>query len=163
MAIPRPQPVQVVELEPRSVAILRSIVAPDDFPEFLADALATVAEALAAAGGAAGGPPFARYLGAGPEGLDVAVGYPVAEPFIGRGNVHGGELPGGPAAVGTHLGSYAGLDAAWSALKAGIDALGRSRAEDPWEIYFVGPGSGVDPSAWRTELVWPLRPSAAGG
>ncbi len=148
--------IEVVELEPQHAAVLRSVVAPADFAEFIADALAGVSDTLARAGIAPAGPPFARYFGSGPDGLDVGVGLSIATPYLGRGPIVSSELPAGPAATATHIGPYDGLDAAWSALKAGIDALGRRRADDPWEIYFVGPGSGVEPDEWRTELVWPL-------
>jgi effector-binding domain-containing protein len=60
--------------------------------------------------------------------------------------------------VTTHVGPFEGLEAAWTAFRARIDELGRRRADDPWEVYFVGPGSGVDEAEWRTELVWPLEP-----
>jgi effector-binding domain-containing protein len=106
------------------------------------------------------GPPFARYFSMSAEGLDVAAGFPVAEPFLGAGVVHPGELPAGPAAVATHVGSYQGLEAAWNALREQAGAMGRPLGDDPWEVYFIGPGSGVDEAEWRTELVWPLRRDA---
>ncbi|NPC76604.1 AraC family transcriptional regulator, partial [Corallococcus exiguus] len=28
-----------------------------------------------------------------------------------------------------------------------------------WECYLTGPETGGDPSAWRTELIQPLRPA----
>jgi hypothetical protein len=134
--------VSIVELEAVRVAIVRAIVA----------------MALHDAGASPAGLPFARYFSMSPEGLDVATGFPVAEPFLGAGVVHPGELPAGPAAVTTHIGPFEGLEAAWMAFRATIDQLGRRRADDPWEVYFVGPGSGVDEAEWRTELVWPLEP-----
>jgi effector-binding domain-containing protein len=87
----------------------------------------------------------------------MAAGFPVAEPFPEAGVVHPGELPAGLAAVATHGGPYQGLEAAWNALREWAGALGRPLGDDPWEVYVIGPGSGVDEAAWRTELVWPLR------
>jgi effector-binding domain-containing protein len=153
--------VDVVELEAVRVATIRSVVAPEDVPDFMSDALEMVAGALREAGVAPAGPPFARYFSVGPEGLDVATGFPVAEPFLGAGIVHPGELPAGPAAVATYVGPYQGLEDAWTSLRRRIDDLGRTRGDDPWEVYFIGPGSGVDEAEWRTELVWPLAPLAA--
>lgn len=150
--------VAIVELEAVRVATVRAVVAPDDLPAFMADALGMVVIALDQTGVRPAGPPFARYYSMGADGLDVAAGFPVAEPFLGAGVVHPGELPAGPAAVVTHVGGFAGLEAAWQALRRRIEELGRRRGEDPWEVYFVGPGSGVDEAAWRTELVWPLEP-----
>ena len=168
-------PVDIVELETVWVAAIRSVVAAEDVPEFMSDALSLVAAALREAGLAPAGPPFARYFAAGPDGLDMAAGFPVAAPFLrasvahplpdsgaievatASAIVHPGELPAGPAAVATHVGSYAGLEAAWSALRERADAMDRQLGDDPWEVYFIGPGSGVDEAEWRTELVWPLR------
>ena len=151
-------PVAIVELETVRVATVRAIVDADDVPAFMADALGMVALALHDAGVTPAGPPFARYFSMSPEGLDVATGFPVAEPLPGAGVVHPGELPAGPAAVATHVGPFEGLEAAWTAFRTAIDALGRCRADDPWEVYVVGPGSGVDEADWRTELIWPLEP-----
>jgi effector-binding domain-containing protein len=150
--------VSIVELEAVRVATVRAIVDAEDVPAFMADALGMVAMALHDAGVRPAGPPFARYFSMSPEGLDVATGFPVAEPVPGGGVVHPGELPAGPAAVATHVGPFEGLEAAWTAFRTSIDELGRRRADDPWEVYFVGPGSGVDEAEWRTELVWPLEP-----
>jgi effector-binding domain-containing protein len=155
-----PPSVGIVELELTRVAAVRSIVAPEDVPDFMSDALGLVAGALRTAGVEPAGPPFARYFSMSEEGLDVAAGFPVAEPFLGAGVVHPAELPAGPAAVATHVGSYTGLEAAWAAVRARIVELGRTPGDDPWEVFFIGPGSGVDETEWRTELVWPLAPVA---
>jgi effector-binding domain-containing protein len=170
--------VEIVELEVVWVAAIRSIVAAEDVPDFMSDALALVATALREAGLAPAGPPFARYYDSGPDGLDMAAGFPVAEPFLGASDahplpesgaaeeapasaiVHPDELPAGPAAVATHVGSYQGLEAAWIGLRERVGAMGRQLGKDPWEVYFIGPGSGVDEAEWRTELVWPLRGDA---
>lgn len=147
----------IVDLELVRVAVVRSLVAPEDVPDFMSDALSLVANGLHEAGLAPAGPPFARYFAAGPEGLDIAAGFPVAEPFLGAEVVHPAELPAGPAAVATHVGGYEGLEAAWHALREQARAAGHPLGDDPWEVYFIGPGSGVDEAEWRTELVWPLR------
>lgn len=161
MSPPNAAAVSIVELETVRVAAVRAIVDADDVPAFMADALGMVTLALHDAGVQAAGPPFARYHSMTAEGLDVATGFPVAEPFLGAGVVHPAELPAGPAAVTTHVGSFEGLEAAWTAFRARIDELGWRRAGDPWEVYFVGPGSGVDEAEWRTELVWPLEPAVS--
>ena len=156
-ADPGSPPVEIVELELVRVAAVRSLVGAEDIPDFMSDALSLVATALREAGMAPAGPPFARYFAVGPDGLDMAAGFPVAEPFPEAGVVHPGELPAGLAAVATHGGPYQGLEAAWNALREWAGALGRPLGDDPWEVYLIGPGSGVDEAAWRTELVWPLR------
>ncbi len=150
--------VEIVELQTVRVAAIRSVVATEDVPDFMSDALEMVASTLREAGAAPAGPPFARYFSMGADGLDVAAGFPVAEPVPVAGLVRPGELPAGPAAVAIHVGPYDGLEAAWAALRRRTDELGRRRGDDPWEVFVVGPGSGVDEAEWRTQLVWPLHP-----
>ena len=154
--------VSIVDLEAARVAAVRSLVGAEDLPDFMSDALSLVAAALREAGSIPAGPPFARYFAAGPEGLDVAAGFPVGEPFGGAGVVRPGELPAGPAAVALHLGRHDRHEAAWSARRSGRRGGLRRPFDDPWEIYIVGPGSGVDEAEWRTELVWPIRPDGQG-
>ena len=159
-ADPGSPPVEIVELELVRVAAVRSLVGAEDIPDFMSDALSLVATALREAGMAPAGPPFARYFAVGPDGLDMAAGFPVGEPFLEAGVVLPGQLPAGLAAVATHVGPYQGLEAAWNALREWAGALGRPLGDDPWEVYVIGPGSGVDDAAWRTALVWPLRSDA---
>ncbi len=155
--------VTVVELEMVRVAAIRSVVAAEDVPDFMSDALELVAGALRTAGLTPAGPPFARYFSMSPDGLDVAAGFPVAEPFLGAGVVHPGELPAGPAAVATFVGPYDGLEAAWTTVRRRIAEMGWTRGDEPWEVYVIGPGSGVDEAEWRTQLVWPLAPGSRPG
>lgn len=147
----------IVELETVRVAVVRSLVGAEDVPDFMSDALSLVAAALREAGIAPAGPPFARYFATGPDGLDMAAGFPIAEPFVEAGVVRPGELPAGPAAVATHVGPYEGLEAAWNALRDRARAMRRPLGDGPWEVYVGGPGSGVDETEWRTHLVWPLQ------
>lgn len=150
--------VEIVELEAVRVATVRAVVAAEAVPDFMSDALGMVAAALEGSGIAPAGPPFTRYFARDPEGLDMAAGFPVSEPFLGAGVVHPGELPAGEAAVATYVGPHEGLEAAWMTFRRRIEELGRRRGQDPWEVYFIGPGSGADEAAWRTELIWPLEP-----
>ena len=155
-------PVDVVELELVRVAAVRSIVAPEDVPDFMSDALGLVAIALREAGVEPTGPPFARYFTMGADGLDMAAGLPVAEPFAGAGVVRPAELPAGSAAVAAFVGPHDGLEAAWRSVRRRIGELGRTPGAEPWEVYFIGPGSEIDEAAWRTELIWPLEPVKGG-
>ncbi len=151
------------ELAEAHVAAIRSVVAAEDVPEFMADALGMVAGALRDAGIAPVGPPFARYFSLGADGLEIAAGFPVARAFHAAGVVGPAVLPSGPVAVATFRGSFDGIEAAWAVLRRGIVEAGRVPGDDPWEAYVVGPGSGVDEAEWQTELVWPLAQALGDG
>jgi effector-binding domain-containing protein len=89
-------------------------------------------------------------------GLPISMpGEPVAEP---EPNMDLVKLPGGEVAVAWHTGSYDGLKATWEALHDWIHGQGRDDVGEPWEVYWSSPADTPDPSAWRTQIVWPLGP-----
>ena len=53
-----------------------------------------------------------------------------------------------------------GLVTAWGEFMDWIAAQGHAPREDLWEVYVVGPESGLDASEWRTELNRPLLRAA---
>ena len=67
-----------------------------------------------------------------------------------------GELPGGPAAITVHLGSYDGLAQTYDRLRDWIHEQGRDEGPAPWESYVDDPTEVEDVSQLRTEVCWPL-------
>ena len=101
------------------------------------------------------GPVFARYFEFGAESVDFECGVAVTAPFPGDGEVQAGELGGGEAAVGLHIGPYDTLARDVRQLQAWIAARVGARPQH------VGglpdrPGGGARPGAWRTEVYWPV-------
>jgi effector-binding domain-containing protein len=125
--------------------------------------LPLVGARLGEAGGEMAGSPFGRYHRFGPDVVDVEIGMPIAAWPAGvpaledcrPGDVGTSELPGGPAATFTHVGSYDGLSQSYDRLHAWIHDQGRDDGPGPWECYVDDPGS-VDAARLRTELFWPL-------
>ena len=110
------------------------------------------------------GPPFGRYHRFGPDVVDVEIGFPVAAWPAGLpaledcqpGEIGTSELPGGPAALLVHRGSYDTLSGAYDGLHEWIHAQGHEEGPGPWESYVDDPGAVADPAALRTEIYWPI-------
>ena len=83
--------------------------------------------------------------------VEVGVASAAAVPLTGR--VVTSAMPGGPLAMTTHRGSYAGLGAAHQAVKDWCVANGRPRAGPWWEVY--GPHRD-DPSEVWVEVYYLL-------
>lgn len=103
------------------------------------------------------GRPFTRYYRLNPTEADIEAGLPLFEPMPGRGRIISSELPGGRLAHTCHNGLYDGLFKAYQALEMWMADHGYESAGAPWEIYWTDPGEELDPSLWRTEVVWPVR------
>jgi effector-binding domain-containing protein len=145
------------KLKPQPIAAIRVTANPAGIGEAFREVLPEVASYLERAGASPAGPPLARFFDYSEEEADFEAGFPVPEPVESEGRVAAGELPGGLAAVTTHAGPYEGLQDAHDAVGEWVLANQHDPAGPVWEVYLTGPSEESDPSAWRTEVVWPLR------
>ena len=64
-------------------------------------------------------------------------------------------MPATQVATVSHLGGYDGLPRAWGDLMQRVADDGNQPALPFWEVYVSEPGTDVDPSTLRTDLVTP--------
>jgi effector-binding domain-containing protein len=148
-------------IEPRNlaeqpVAVCRATLPVADIGPWLAQVLATVAQALAVAGAGPRGMPFARYHARDDGTFDIEAGFPASRAIDPAGEVTAATLPAGPAAHTVHVGPYDEMQPAYEALEAWIRERGGKPDGDPWEVYLSDPGAEPDPSSWRTEVFAPF-------
>ncbi len=150
----------------RDVVALAGRVAAADFGQFLGDAYPRLYAFLADQGIAPAGPPGALYPGGAfePEATSVRAYVPVAAPVDGRGGGIGpARMPAARLAVALHIGPYRTIAPTYAAVGGWLAGHAVPTGEDVRETYLVGPGDGVDESAYRTELGWPVGPPHTGG
>lgn len=81
---------------------------------------------------------------------------PTPRPIVAAGRIRPGVISAPRIARCHYVGDYSGLPGAWTAFSSWVAAQGVKTRADFWEIYLVGPASGLPPQDWRTELVKPL-------
>jgi effector-binding domain-containing protein len=146
--------VELVDLQPRQVAVVRGHVVVGEIPGFLGAAFGEVIQALSAQGLAPAGPPFGRFVPSG-DGFDVEAGFPTTGGVEPAGQVVPGELPGGPAARVMHKGGYGEVAAAYQAAADWVGEHGYVATAPPWETYLDGP----EVAEPRTVVCLPCRRS----
>ncbi len=144
---------EVVQLEPRSAAVVRIAGKASELPALLGEAFEVTMQQIAASGAQVAGPPFARYLGFG-EQVEAEVGFPYIGTLIPTDRVRETSLPGGRAVLVTHVAPYDEIATAWERVTGWIGEQGLMQASPPWESYLTGPG---DPGAPVTQIVFPIR------
>ncbi|MGY1831204.1 MerR family transcriptional regulator [Geodermatophilus sp. SYSU D01180] len=72
------------------------------------------------------------------------------------GRVHPVTLPAVELAVATHVGEHDDIDVTYGELGAWVVANALAVAGPVRETYLTGPRDTPDPSAWRTEIGWPV-------
>ena len=124
---------------------------------WLEKAFDEVAVYLERKGAGPAGLAFARYRPVGEGVVEVEAGFPASTPTSGEGNVEPSDLPGGPAAVTTHVGPYDATAAASAALRDWVLAQGGEPVGEPWEVFSIDATIDHDLATWRTEVVQPYR------
>ncbi|HEY7468593.1 MAG TPA: GyrI-like domain-containing protein [Acidimicrobiia bacterium] len=129
----------------------------EEIKDWIGTAYARVAEQVGKLGLTFAGPPFARYrpLDESFEEFEIEAGFPIDRPASGVGEVTSSSLPGGTAAVVTHIGPYDQMRPAYEAIQSWIEAKGGTSSDVPWEVYYSDPVAEPDPSTWRTEIYQP--------
>ncbi len=155
---------RIVELGARPTISVRVHGTADQIAAMFSDNLPRVFAKASALGATLASPAFGRYHRYSEKDVDVEIGVGVDATPEGLapladcepGEVGASELPGGTAAVATHLGAYDTLSQTYDRLREWIHQQGREEGPGPWESYVDDPAVVRDHSLLRTEVVWPL-------
>lgn len=142
--------IHTVEIESQHAAVVSETCSMDGVGAFLGRAFDQVLGALARAAVPVDGKPFARYDMVD-GGFHVEAGFPCPADLDLDGDVHTITLPGGTAAVTTHVGAYSDVAAAYKAIEEWFAVSGHRPTGAPWETYLDGP----EVPQPRTTVTWP--------
>ncbi|MEM9563649.1 MAG: MerR family transcriptional regulator [Actinomycetota bacterium] len=155
-------PIHVRTVEHADAIAIVDEVAPDDYAAFFADAYARLWALIAGGTFALAGPSGALFRAeVRHDDPDRVVAYlPVTAPapIDPSTGVELVELPATTVAVAVHEGSYDDIDDAYASLGAWVAYHGEPTGEDVREVYVVSYDRTDDPSKFRSEIHWPIRP-----
>lgn len=147
---------ELVKIVPSPAAVVRDTVPVNDLPSFFGRAFGAAAAAAAGQGLKLVGAPFAFYPSAPNDVVEVAAGFPVSAAVEPAGAVVPMELPGGRAATIVHVGPYDSMEETYEQIRVWMAGQGLTPADHVWEVYLSDPSTAPDPSAWRTQIFWPV-------
>ena len=142
--------IHTVEIESQHAAVVSGTCRMDEVGKFVGQAFERVLSVLAREAVAVDGKPFARYDMVD-GGFRVEAGFPCPPNLYLDGVVHTITLPGGTAAVTTHVGAYSDVAAAYQAIEQWFATSGHRPTGAPWETYLDGP----EVPQPRTTVTWP--------
>ena len=135
--------------------IVRRRVAVEKLPQALAEAYCDILKYLDALDETAAGAPFVAYFNMDLEDMDVAIGFPVAQPLPGRDAITACELPSGTVASCLHTGPYEELADAYQDLTQWVEEMGHMATGVAYEIYLNDPND-TPKERLQTQIVFPL-------
>ena len=144
------------ELAPAHVLIARARCARHELAKTMAELFGKAFPYAMKSGVPLAGRPFTRYLSTGPGLFTIESGCVLAAAVPGANDVEAAMLPGGPAAVAMHGGTYDSLSETYAEMERWMENNGMRPGGAPWESYVTDPAEHPDPSNWRTEIYWPL-------
>lgn len=147
---------QIVQTGAQRTAVVHLVIPRAAIQQEFGPALRDLQDALAAQGVTPAGPCFSYHLKMPSDTFDFEIGFPVDKAVAAAGRVTASALPASAVARSVYRGGMEGLGSAWGELAKWAAANGHTTQPFLWEIYRVGPGDSADPSAWQTELNWPL-------
>jgi effector-binding domain-containing protein len=148
--------IEVVELEPQPAVAIRATTTAKELGSVMPGLYPEVFAYLEKKGVKPAGPSFGIYHEFEEDRVDFHAGFPVSEPVEGEGRIEAIEIPGGRAAVTTHVGPYTTISEAYEVLDAFVHGQGQDHGDAPREVYEVGPGDEPDSAKWRTQVVYPF-------
>jgi AraC family transcriptional regulator len=149
--------IEVQTIPPRRYVGVRRVVKHDAIGPTFGEAMSRLVAWLRSQGVPPAGPPAILYhqMNHTAGDCDIEPALFVAGAVRGEGDIHVGEVAGGEALVGIHVGPYSILGQSWDAMRARAQELGRKVSQSPWEVYLDDPRL-VALEELRTELYLPV-------
>lgn len=146
----------VRDVGPQPIVSIRERHPADQMPAFLGQTFGALFGRLHDLRVPPAGPPFVIYHEFGGDAIDAEVCVPVGRVVTAAIEVASRELPAATVVRTVHVGPYTELGGAYDALTDWIRAHGTEAAGPVRERYLNGPGDGVEPAAYLTEIEIPI-------
>jgi effector-binding domain-containing protein len=151
--------IQVREVSSQPALSIRAVVHTLELVRFFDEATSEIRTYLNRAGVRAVGPPRSLWHSAPgeiPDSSDIETCLPIEHPVPSSGRMRSAVLPAGLQAFTVHYGAYDEMVNAFDAVWQWIQEHGYEMVGPPCDVVLVGPNDTSDPSAYRTEIVYPV-------
>lgn len=147
---------EIAEKQEQPVLFIRTITDAANLPQVIGTAYGAIAQYMAEIGQPPKEAPYTAYYNMDMEHLDVEMGFPVAQPLPGKGEIKAGIISAGKQASCVYHGPYSGMEPAYEELTAKVNESGGIPTGVCYEFYYNAPGE-VPDSELMTKIMFPLK------
>ncbi len=147
---------QIIENFELCVALIPLEIEAAQIRSVMQPTLAELRKAVAEQGIEPSGPWLTHHLQRPGQKFVFELCLPTPRPVKPAGRMRHGAISAQRVAQTSYFGDYSGLPGAWGEFSAWTAAQGFATRRDFWEIYAIGPESGLPPDQWRTDFSQPL-------
>ncbi len=147
--------IELIEQQIQPVLSVRTRTKLEDLPDLIGKSYQKIMDYLNELGEEAVGVPFTAYYNLDVQDLDVEMGFPVAKPLPGKGQIISGEIPGGRVVSSMHYGPYQEMEKHYAEITRWISDHGLEATGVAYEYYYNSPED-VPESELLTRIVIPV-------
>ena len=147
---------ELIERSAQPVLSIRTRTSVQNLPTLFGKVYGTIGQYLGELQQQPAGAPFTAYYNMDMQDLDVEIGFPVASPLPGTGEVLAGEIPAGRYAACLHIGPYDAVGTAYDALQAWLKEHACEATGVSYEFYLNDPQQ-VPPQELQTQVLFPVK------
>lgn len=147
---------EVSEQSARPVLSMRRVTSVDKLPDELGKAYYEIIDHLKTMDEQPADAAFAAYYNMDMENLDVEMGFVLARPLPGKGEIKAGEIPAGKQVAYLFKGPYKEMEPVYKAMMAWMEQEGYTPTGTAYEFYYNSPDE-VPDSELLTKIVFPLK------
>jgi effector-binding domain-containing protein len=147
---------KVIDSAAQPTLAVRTRAAAKDLPAIVGKFFGTVYQYLLEIGEQPVDAAYTAYFNMDPNDLDMDIGFLVAKPLPGRGDVHAGEIPGGKQVSYMYKGPYSQMEPVYAAMMEWMTANNYVPTGTAYELYYNDP-SQVPESELLTKIILPVQ------
>ena len=148
--------IELTEQKVQPVLSIRTRTTMEELPDLIGRSYYKIMDYLKELGEEAVGAPFTAYYNLDMQDLDVEMGFPVAKPLPGKGEILSGEIPGGKVVSSMHKGPYKEMKKPYTEMAKWISENGYEPTGVAYEYYYNSPED-VPESELLTRIVMPVK------
>lgn len=152
--MPRISRIQMLKQKEQPTLTIRTHTKMEDLPRVIGESFGKIVSYLNESGELMSDIPFVAYYNLDMENLDVEIGFPVAMPLPGKGEVKQNFIPEGKIIFCMYRGPYAEMAPVYEEMANWISENGYKPGTTAYEFYYNDPE--FSESDWLTKIVMPI-------
>ncbi|KAF5084835.1 GyrI-like domain-containing protein [Acetobacterium wieringae] len=153
--MPKMSNIETIKQREQPTLVIRTITRVEELPQLIGESYGKIVAYLNEIGELMTDVPFVAYHNMDMQQLDVEIGFPVAKPFPGQGDVKPGLIPEGKTIFCMYRGPYAEMEPVYGEMAQWFETNHCQPEGIAYEYYYNDPA--FPESEWLTKIVMPIK------
>ncbi|MBC3888008.1 AraC family transcriptional regulator [Acetobacterium paludosum] len=147
--------IEVLKQREQPTLTIRTNTKIEDLPQLIGESYRKIGSYLQEIGVLMSDVPFVAYHNLDMQNLDVEIGFPVAMPLPGKGEIQASSIPEGKVVFCMYQGPYSGMESVYGEMAKWITDNGYTPKDTAYECYYNDPT--FPESQWLTKILMPVK------